>query len=381
MRTPSSTPAPGMSNGLTEERPETPANVPCQTFTAEPTPVVLTVPADGALAARTASLDATTVALLSAGVPANTRRAYAAGRRAWSAWCPAMQVPVLPPAPGDLARYAALLLTVGSPVVTQARPLSSSTVEGHLSAVSTWAVEQGHPRPDLRAARLVLRGNQRSGGDRPPGRAAPITVDILRRLVAQATLSRRPDGSPTMRALRDRAVLLLGFALGARRSELVAIDMEHVVRVPQGLAVTVWRAKTRTSSDVVAVPVAVDPDLCPVRATLSLRQGLHDRGHTTGPLFRPVSRTDTVLTRRLGGDSVADIVGQLAAAAGVEVPEGFRGFSAHSLRRGMATEMRRAGADALSISRQGGWSPGSTALAGYLEDLDRWTDHGLSRVL
>lgn len=326
------------------------------------------------------TLDQATIALLSAGVPGNTRRAYAAGRRAWSAWCKTAGIPLLPPAAADLARYATYLLIVGSPVVSDPRPLSSATVESHLSAISTWAVEQGHPRPDLRAARLVLRGHQRGGGDRGRGRAAPITVEILRTLVAQAMLSQRADGSPSNRAVRDRAVVLLGFALGTRRSELVAVDVHHVVRVPQGLAVRVWRAKTRATSDVVAVPQAVDPELCPVEATLALRTALQERGHAEGPLFRPVTRTDAVLDRRLGAESVSDIVARLASAAGVAVPEGFNRFSAHSLRRGMATEMRRAGADPLRIARQGGWADGSAALAGYLVDLDRWEHHPLGRV-
>ncbi len=327
------------------------------------------------------TLDEATIALLSAGVPANTRRAYAAGRSAWSAWCTAWSTPPLPAAAADLARYATYLLTVGSPVVSDPRPLSSATVEAHLSAISTWAVEQGHPRPDLRAARLVLRGHRRGGGDRGRGRAAPITVEILRTLVAQAMLAHRADGSAANRALRDRAVLLLGFALGARRSELVAVDLHHISHLPQGLAVELWRAKTRATSDVVAVPYGVDPELCPVRATLALRAALHERGHVGGPLFRPVTRTDAVLDRRLGAESVADIVAGLASAAGVAVPEGFKGFSAHSLRRGMATEMRRAGADPLRIARHAGWADGSTALAGYLVDVDRWERNPLGGVL
>jgi integrase len=327
------------------------------------------------------TLDEATIALLSAGVPPNTRRAYASGRRAWSAWCTARSTPLLPPAAADLARYATCLLTIGSPVVSNPRPLSSATVEAHLSAVSTWAVEQGHPRPDLRGARLVLRGHRRQGADRGRGRAAPITVQILAALVDQAMRSRQSDGAPTMRALRDRSALLLGFALAARRSELVAVDLHHLLRVPQGLAVEVWRAKTRATSDMVAVPYAADAELCPVRATLAWRAALQERGFTQGPLLRPVTRTDAVLDRRLGAERVSDIVSELAAAAGVPVPEGFGGFSAHSLRRGLATEMRRAGADQLRISRHGGWADGSTALAGYLVDVEQWEQHPLGGVL
>ncbi len=268
---------PGTSATGKRSRPDT-MSCPASSFSTAMSPAVA-----GGGPAGSRSLDEATIALLSAGVPTNTRRAYAAGRRAWAAWCGTVGLPSLPPSASDLARYATFLLTVGSPVVATPRPLSSATVEAHLSAISTWAVEQGHLRPDLRGARLVLRGHQRGGDERGRGRAAPITVDILRTLVAQAMLSRRADGTPTMRALRDRTALTLGFALGARRSELVAVDLQHIVRVPQGLAVDVWRVKTRTSSDAVAVPHGVDPELCPVRTTLTWLAALQEHGCTQGP--------------------------------------------------------------------------------------------------
>ncbi len=332
------------------------------------------------LAAGQHPLDENTLTLLAAGVPLNTRRAYAAGRRAWSTWAEAVGVPALPPDAVDLARYAAHLLTTGNPTVPDPRPLAASTVEGHLSAVSTWAVEQGHPRASLRAARLVVRGHHRLAGQPRGRRAAPITVDILRALVRQAMTRVHADGSPTARALRDRALILLGFALGTRRSELVALDLQDLTVVPQGLLVAVWRAKTRATTDEVPVPVT-GGELCVVQAVATYTAMLAERGLLEGPLFRPVTRTDVVLDRRLSAESVADLITSLAAAADIPVPTGFRGFTAHSLRRGMATEARRAGADPLSVARLGGWADGSGALAAYLVDVDRWADHPLGRLL
>ena len=320
--------------------------------------------------------------LLAAGVPANTQRARSVGRRSWLAWTARTKAPPLPPAAGDLAEYAAFLLTVGSPLQNLPRPLSPGTVEAYLSSVSSWAVSERHPRPDLTAARLVLRGHQRTAPSRPLAKAAPVTLSVLRQLVDTAMLSCAGDGSPTLRALRNRALLLLGFSVAARRSELVAIDLSQLHRVPEGLMVEVWSIKTRTRSDLIAVPFAREVlALCPVRATTALVTALDDRGVRAGPLFRPVTRTDVVLPRRLGPKSVTDIVSSLARAAAIAVPDGFAGWSSHSLRRGAATEMRRAGADPLTIARQGRWQDGSKALAGYLEDLDKWVDHPLRRMI
>lgn len=208
-----------------------------------------------------------------------------------------------------------------------------------------------------------------------------MSVVTLGVLVGQAMTRRDAVGEPTVRALRDRAIVLLGFALGARRSELVALDVADVTDCAEGLSVAVLRAKTRTETDDVAVPWAAKATVCPVRAVRAYLAALAERGITAGPLFRRITRSDTVLPDRLTPESVADVVAGLAKAADLPVPAGFRGWSGHSLRRGFATEARRAGADPLRIARQGGWTDGSRALAGYLADVDRWTAHPLTGVL
>jgi integrase len=319
--------------------------------------------------------------LLSAAMPVGTRLAYSRDQLDWVAWCQQEDTVAIPASPEQIAAYVAQLLTVGSPSVAARRPLQARTVERRLSAISRWSRDQGHGRADLDQARDVLRGHLHLAGDPRPAKAAPITVSVLRALVSQATSRRRPDGSLTHRALRDRAILLVAFGVGARRSELVALDLEDFIVGSEGLEVRVFRAKNRSHADTVAVPWAADAALCPVRAFVEHRDALAQVGVTVGAAFRRVTRTDVVLEKRIAAETVADVVRQLAESAGIPVTEGYRGWSAHSLRRGMATEARRNGADAIAISRQGGWAPGSTALAGYLEDIDRWARHPLRGVL
>ena len=333
------------------------------------------------LVATTAPNMSTTVELLLAGVPASTRRAYRSDRACWTSWTQTQQLPVLPMRADDLARYAAHLVTVGSTRAVPPKPLKPVTVERRLAALTVWSTEQGLPRPDLRPARLVLRGYRRMVKDDSPAQAAPLTVAVLRQLIDQAGRRCDKNGRLTLRALRDQALLLVGFALGTRRSELVALDVGSFTVNDHGLVVQVLRAKTRTRHDEVVIPFAVNPALCPVRAFRHYRTALLERGVVNGPLFRPITRTDVPLRRRLSSEAVADIVQSLTKQAGVAVPAGFTGWSGHSLRRGMATEARRAGADSLRIARQGGWVDGSTALARYLTDVDRWQDHPLHDVL
>lgn len=347
------------------------------------TPIELAVPAPAPSTAKpSVGLSEAAVSLLAAGLPANTRRAYAADRAEWAHYAESRGVPIVPVSPELLVDFVALLLAEGSPVVpkTRRKPLAASSVERRLSAISALSVEHGHGRPDLRAARVALRGHRRQQ-PQTTRQAAPVTVPVLRALVAQAASDVSAAGEPTLRSLRDRGLILLGFAVGARRSELVAIDIEHVREDPGGLRVAVLRSKTTDHLSDVKVPWASDPALCPVRATLAYRNGLAARDAGSGALFRRIARGDGKLGARLTGEAVGTILKKLAAAADVPVPDGFGGWSAHSLRRGMATEARRHGADPLRIARQGGWADNSSALAGYLADVDGWDDHPLSGVL
>ncbi len=317
--------------------------------------------------------------LLGAGVPHGTRRAYGRDRSDWAFYTELMGAVPLPVDPGLLVEYVSTLLTTGNPRLgAAARPLSPAGVERRLSAISTWAREQGHGAPDLRPARLALRGQRRLAAAHPQ-QAAPVTVAVLRTLLAEA--DNTPDGPDSHRALRDRALIGLGFALGARRSELVGVRIEHVRVQTDGIVVQVHRAKTRDLPDLVAVPWAAEASVCAGRAVIRLRTRLAADGITDGPLFRHIRRGGHVQQQGLAAQAVADILQRIAERAGLPVPDGFRGWSAHSLRRGFATEARRSGADALRIARHGGWADNSAALAGYLADVDRWQGHPLSGVL
>jgi integrase len=326
-----------------------------------------------------ASLSDQTLQLLGAGIPEATRRAYAADRADWTHYTDGRGQPALPVDEMLLADYVATLLTAGNPRLGEhARPLKPSGIERRLSAIVTWSRERGYGTPELRGARLVLRGHRRTTPTRPT-QAAPVTVAALAILLREA--ANTPDGPTSARALRDQALIGLGFALGARRSELVNVHVEHVQIQADGIVVQVHRAKTRDLPEAVAVPWADDVDLCAGRAVIRLRTRLVADGFQHGPLFRHIRRGDHVQHEALTPRAVADILKRVATRADLPVPDGFRGWSGHSLRRGFATEARRAGADALRIARHGGWADGSAALARYLVDVDRWEGHPLRGVL
>ena len=168
---------------------------------------------------------------------------------------------------------------------------------------------------------------------------AALGRDDVRRMVAMC------NDSP--RGARDRAILLLGFGTGLRRSEIVSLDKDDLRFVSQGVVLTLRRSKT--DQDGVGrrlpVPFATGPTLCPVRA---LRSWLGAAEREDGPLFPTVTKTGKVLSRRASSRAVARIVQDLAARGGLK-PSSFAG---HSLRSGCASSMAADGASDRAIMRQ-----------------------------
>lgn len=183
----------------------------------------------------------------------------------------------------------------------------------------------------------------------------------------------------TTKGLRDRVLLLLGFYLMARRSELAAVDLGDVVKVPEGLRVFIAKSKTDQAAEGrwVAVPYSSRPDSCPVRVVDRWREHLAGLGVTDGRLLRAVDRHGNV-GGPLTGKAVNRIVHRLAETAGVPSAET---MSAHSLRAGGATSAAESGSKRASIEAQGGWKPGSRVLDTYIRQRDMWSDHALAKVI
>ena len=147
----------------------------------------------------------------------------------------------------------------------------------------------------------------------------------------------------TRRGLRDRAVVLLGFAGAFRRSELAALDCSDIAEEADGLRVTIRSSKTDREGRGVELAIPRG-GVCPVGAVALWRQAA---GIETGPLFRPIDRWGRLGGAALSAHAVGDIVKRLAEACG-EDPEGFGG---HSLRAGWITEAAGLGREPFAIAR------------------------------
>jgi site-specific recombinase XerD len=250
-----------------------------------------------------------------------------------------------------------------------------ATIERALAVISTAHRATGAGRLDTEQARAVLTAYKREwavAGHRTR-KAAPATVAVLRVMLDALDTA-------TVAGLRDRAVLLLGFATGARGSELASLNLDDLTETPEGLdvLVRVSRSDREPAGRRVAIRYGTNPATCPVRAIQAWRAALAEHGRSTGPLFVRIDRYGTLGRApsgrgsgdgRLTAQAVALVVRRTARAAGLD-PATL--WSGHSLRRGFAAEARRAEHDRVRIGRQGGWVDGSKALVGYFEEADRW---------
>jgi len=262
----------------------------------------------------------------------NTNRAYAADWRHYLAWARRQGLEAPPPNPQILGLYiAACASGAAGP-----SPCSVRTIERRLSALAWNFAQRGETfdRKDRHVA-TVLAGIRRTQGRPPEQKEAVLPGDLIA-MVGTLDLG-------DLRGLRDRAILLLGFAGGLRRSEIVGLDCGPedtaegsgwIERFDEGILLTL-RGKTGWRE--VEVSKGSSDATCPVVALETwLRFGRIERG----PLFRPVV-AKAVGSERLTDRHVARLVKQTAMAAGVRgdlsEAERERKFSGHSLRAGLAS--------------------------------------------
>jgi integrase len=174
--------------------------------------------------------------------------------------------------------------------------------------------------------------------------------------------------------VRDRALLLLGFAGAMRRSELVGLDVSDLAQADEGLVVTIRKSKTDQvrAGRKVGIPFGGAEGTCPVRAIYAW---LEAAGIEEGPLFRPVNRHGQVLESRLSDRAVAEVVKRSLKAAGRSA----RGYSGHSLRAGLVTQAAMSGVSEHKIQDQSGHKS-LAVMRRYIRDGSLFRDNAAGKV-
>ena len=277
-------------------------------------------------------------AYVEAGIAPATRRAYKADLdhfRAWGGDIPTTDL--------QLAAYLA----------EQATTLKVATLTRRLAAISTAHNAQRLPSPvSSPLVRATMRGVRREHGTAQRQAAPLLREDLF--LVLGAMGDRLKD-------LRDRALLLIGFAGGFRRSELAAINLSDFERVREGIILNIRRSKTDQDGVGRKIGIPLGRTIhCPVGA---LEDWLSAARIESGPVFRPVDRHGRVSASRLSGEAVSLILRDRMSAAGFDPA----GYSGHSLRAGFATSATRAGVSTFKIRQQTGHAS-DAMLSRYVRD-------------
>lgn len=312
-----------------------------------------------------------------AGIADSTDQAYRRDFEEFTTWCREVGRRPLPAAPETVTHYISHLTR--TPRKRTGRPYGPATLERVIAGIRTMHSAAGVSPPVTKGARKVVDGYRKRLSESrdpaaQPNKTSPALPAVLRRALSVVDRAR-------LKGKRDAAILLLGFALAARASELVALDVESITEPEEvagvGLRVRLYRKKVKKWQNP-TVKYGADPATCPVRAVRTYLAALADAGHTTGPLFLRIDRWDYLAppiyragkqigdpTGRMTEDAVSDVVELSMAAVGMSGR-----WRSHSLRRGFATAARIARADPIDSSRHGGWADGSKAYQGYVEEAD-----------
>jgi integrase len=287
---------------------------------------------------------------------ANTHAAYASDWKLFSAWCATQQRRPLPATPETILCY----------VVSLAQTLSMATIDRRLRGIAFHhrQARAANPTDDPEVV-VTLRGLRRTKGVAPQPKT-PLSVEQLRRIVAALPHD--------LRGAQSRAVLLLGFAGAFRRSELVALQLDDLAWVSQGLIVTIQRSKTDQEGEgfTKGIPYGSHPETCPV---VAIGHWLKLSGLARGPVFRALTSQGRIQYRPMPAYTVARILQRGAEAIGLDPRE----YGGHSLRAGLVTAAAKAGVSERVLMAQTGHRDVRT-LRRYIRDASLFAENAAAHV-
>lgn len=288
-----------------------------------------------------------------------TWRAYQSDWQQFDAWCVKLNLNALLATPDTVSLFVASQAASG---------MSPSTLGRRLSAIRLVHLGAGHPSPhNALQVTEVIRGIRRDWG-KPPAQKAAAVDDEIKQMVNATD----PD---TAKGRRDRALLLFGFAGAFRRSELVALNTEHLDERDEGIKVTIEQSKTdqEGKGQVIAILRQTDSPYCPVHA---MQDWLTVAKIEHGAVFRRLYVHDTVGKQRLSAQSVALVVKEYARCAGLD----WQRYAGHSLRSGYLTSAAQNRASIFKMADQSRHKS-LDVLRQYVQEEDLFNDHSAEALL
>lgn len=293
----------------------------------------------------------------------NTQRTYRAGWEQFEAFADRLGFDALPAPPEGVALWIQHLAQEG---------YAPSTIETRLTAITVRHENEGHTPPTSDPRVKDVKARHRKASEHSTDKVKPILMRHLRAM----DFATGPDADANrMKALRDRALLFVGFAGGFRRSELVSLRVEDVHDVEGGAVLHLRRSKTDQEGRGRRVPIPEDVPGLPGTPLHALREWLNAAGIESGPLFRGVDRWGNVRDSALSGQAVYNVVKQRMEAIGEDPSD----YGAHSLRAGYVTQAYMDGVGEQETAQQTGHKKMDT-LRGYQRVNVVMDSHPLTRM-
>ena len=290
----------------------------------------------------------------------NTLKAYKSDFKHFGAFCAKHSLRSLPTEPKIISLYLTHL----------SKNLKMSTLRRRLVSISMVHKLKGHYL-DTKHPIIVenLMGIRRVKGSIQKGKK-PLLINNLKSIINAINEKKTEE----IKKLRDKSIILIGFAGGFRRTELISIDFEDLEFVSEGVKISIKRSKTDQFGEgtTKGLPYFTNEIYCPVK---NLKKWLEISKIKSGPIFRRFSKGLFLTDKRLTDQSVALLMKEYLYLAGIEN----KNYSGHSLRSGFATVAAESGADERSIMTMTGHKT-EQMVRRYIRDANLFKNNALNKV-
>ena len=291
----------------------------------------------------------------------NTVRAYKSDFEDFTLFCIKNGFKSLPTEPKIVSLYLTYL---------SSKNVRTSTIKRRLVSIGVIHKMKGHYL-DTKHPIIVenFMGIKRLKGISQNGKK-PLLINDLKVIIDVINKQEEPD----LKKLRNKALLLIGFAGGFRRNELVSLNLEDLNFVFEGVKINIKRSKTDQFGEgfTKGIPHFENYLYCPVK---NLKNWLNISKIKKGPIFVRFSKGVNLTNIRLTDQSVALIIKEYLTKAGVDN----KNYSGHSLRSGFATSAAEAGAEERSIMAMTGHKS-SEMVRRYIKDANLFKNNALSKI-
>ena len=274
----------------------------------------------------------------------NTLRAYQSDFRDFSGFCAKNGLSSLPTQPKIIALYITHL----------SKSSKFSTLKRRIASISVIHKLKGHYLDTKHPIIMEnLHGIKRTLGSRQKAKK-PILINDLKLIIKAIDQDK----------IRDKALILLGFAGGFRRSELVSILNEDIEFVQEGVKILIKRSKTDQSGEgtIKAIPYFDNQEFCPV---ITLKNYLNQK----------LSKNTEDKVFEISDKSVALIIKKYAQKAGLDSSR----YAGHSLRSGFATTAAEFGAEERNIMAMTGHKT-TQMVRRYIQEANLFKNNALNKI-